>query len=46
VWNAATGAITATLTDPQDNGVEAVAFGPDGTLAVGDGGGVTYLWHL
>ena len=37
----------ATLTDPQERGVFAVAFSPNqATLAAGDYGGSTYLWNL
>ncbi|MGH3191249.1 MAG: WD40 repeat domain-containing serine/threonine protein kinase [Streptosporangiaceae bacterium] len=36
---------TAILTDPGSEGVQQVAFGPDGTLAVADGNGNTYLWN-
>lgn len=44
---AATGKITATLASPAASTyVSSVAFGPDGTLATGDGGGSTYLWHI
>lgn len=46
LWNTATGKVTATLTDPAGNDVASVAFGPDGTLAVGDQNDRIYLWHI
>ena len=39
--------LVATFADPGSAGVYAVAFSPDGrTLAMGDGGGSTYLWDV
>ena len=45
LWDTATRKITATLADPESQGVNAMAYSPRGTtLAVGDGNGSTYLW--
>jgi WD40 repeat protein len=39
--------LTATLTDPHSEGVNAVTLSPDGkTLATGDGNGKIYLWDV
>jgi WD40 repeat protein len=47
LWDTATGKITATLTDPASQRVDAVAFGPGGTtLAAADADGSTYLWRI
>jgi WD40 repeat protein len=45
-WNTAARHITATLTDPESQGVDSIAFGPGGTLAVGDASGNTFLWKI
>lgn len=34
------------LRDPKSQGVQAVAFSPDGTLAAGNADGSTYLWNI
>ena len=45
LWDTATRKITATLADPESQGVNAMAYSPRGTtLAVGDANGSTYLW--
>jgi hypothetical protein len=50
LWDVATGHLTATFTDPKQQGesVSAVAFSPNGaTLATADGGDEnTYLWDV
>jgi len=45
LWDTATKKVTVTLTGSDDSaGVGSVAFGPDGTLAVGDASGDVFLW--
>jgi WD40 repeat protein len=46
LWNTATGSLTATLPVPNDGPPYLVEFGPDGTLAVGNGDGYTCLWRI
>jgi WD40 repeat protein len=57
IWSLATRRVVATLDDSASNvppgggyqdsgGVESLAFGPDGTLAAGDGDGNVYLWDV
>ena len=57
IWSLATRRVVATLNDALSNmppgggyedsgGIESLAFGPDGTLAVGDGDGDVYLWDV
>jgi WD40 repeat protein len=47
LWNVTTGQRTATLRDPYSGGRGAsVAFSPDGTLAVIDGGDGADLWNV
>jgi WD40 repeat protein len=57
IWSLATRRVVAILNDSASNvppgggyedtgGVESVAFGPDGTVAVGDGDGNVYLWDV
>lgn len=57
IWSLATRRVVATLNDSASNvppgggyedsgGVESLAFGPDGTLAAGDGDGDVYLWDV
>jgi len=47
VWDAITGELMATLTDPGTKGVYSAAFAPGGTtLATSDYNGNTYLWDL
>lgn len=57
IWSLATRRMVAALNNTASNlplgggymdsgGVESLAFGPDGTLAVGDGDGNVYLWDL
>jgi WD40 repeat protein len=41
-----TGKLIATLADPATQGVNSVAFGPDGKLAVGNGDHSAYLWNI
>jgi serine/threonine protein kinase len=40
-----TKSLLATITDPHGTSPYSMVFGPDGTLAVGDGNGSTYLWN-
>lgn len=47
LYNAATGQLTTTLTDPNSLGVADLAYTPDGkTLLTADGNGNIYLWDL
>jgi WD40 repeat protein len=57
IWDLATRRVVATLNDNNDNvpegggyqdagGVESLAFGPEDTLAVGDGDGNVFLWDV
>jgi WD40 repeat protein len=50
MWNVSTGNLTATFKDPNNQGLYAVAFSPDGRLlAVSDttgSQGVVYLWNV
>jgi WD40 repeat protein len=47
LWDWASGKMTGTLTDPDTEGVEAVAVSPGGTvLAACDASGSAYLWHF
>jgi DNA-binding beta-propeller fold protein YncE len=57
VWNTATGSVTATLTPPEGEHSQNIAYGPNGTIAVADtacsgaclGGSVpsaVYVWNI
>jgi len=46
VWNTTTRNIVTTITDPGRFGVQGLAFGPDGSLAVADNDGSIYLWRV
>jgi serine/threonine protein kinase len=46
LWNVTNHRLTATLTDPDSNGVESLAYSPSGqTLAAGDVNGGVFLWN-
>ena len=47
LWDGATGALTATLKDPDSQGVFGVAFSPRGHyLAAADRNGNIYVWNV
>ncbi len=45
LWDIATKSITATLTDPENESLGSVAFGPGGTTLAAIGGSI-YLWEI